>query len=388
VSGSPDLAAQAAYAAGFRGPALLTAVEIAGAESGFGANPGPSATDDYGFWQINHPSHPSYGTAQLLSDPLYNAQATYAISSAGTNWTPWSTYNSGAFRNPSIVAAATAAVNRLAAGLGSAASSAIRAAFPLGAGKYTLTQGYKGNSGGHPGVDLAIAAGSPIYAAESGTIRSVGGDPGGFGSDYPVEVLADGTTLTYGHAEKSYVSAGQKVTAGQIIALVGSEGDSTGPHLHFQVNSPSGALEDPLAWLQAQGAGTVTASGGFTPAPAGFSAMGTLSSDTFPGGSADPLNWPGEAASSVQDAITGGIQALLGGITGGIQSILGGLFFLMLKGTAVAAGGALIVIGVASTVKKDVAIPALPSPGGGAGAAAGAGATGAASELPLAAAAV
>lgn len=373
MTSGADLAAQAAYAAGFRGTALLTAVEVSGAESTFGANPGPSATNDYGLWQINAPSHPSYSTSQLLSDPLYNAQAAYAISNKGTNWTPWSTYNSGAYRNPSIVAAAQSAVGNLANMLGSAASQVMGAVFPLGTANYTITQKYAGNTGGHPGIDLAIAAGTPIYAVESGTIKSVGGDPTGFGNDYPVETLSDGTTLTYGHASKSYVAPGAKVTAGQIIALVGSEGDSTGAHLHFQVNSPSGALEDPLAWLQAQGAGTVTKTG-FT-AASGQQFSATLASDTFPGGSLDPLNWPGEAASSVGNYISGGIQ-----------SLLGGLFFLMIKGAAVVTGGALIVIGIASTVKKDVNIPALPAGGGGAAAGAGAGAgAGAASELPLAA---
>lgn len=380
----PNLVAQAAYAAGFRGQALLTAVQVAGAESSFGANLGPSPTNDYGLWQINSPSHPTYATSSLLSDPLYNARAAYAISNGGTNWTPWSTYNSGAYRAPGIVAAAQSAVSNLAGTLGSAASKALGAVFPLGSSKYSLTQKY-GGPGGHPGVDLALASGSPIYAVEAGTIHSVGGDPTGFGNDYPVETLADGTTLTYGHASKAFVRPGDKVTAGQIIALVGSEGDSTGPHLHFQVNSPTGALEDPLAWLQSQGVGQVGNSGAsFTVAPASLNTGGvsaTLAADMFPGGSWDPLNWPGQAASSVASSVGNYIGQ-------GVQSLLGGLFFLMIKGAAVVTGGALIVLGVASTVKRDVPFPALPTGGGsGPGAAAGAGAGGASSELPLAAAA-
>ena len=49
-----------------------------------------------GLWQIYTVAHPEYD-AQRLTDPPYNAQAAYAISSSGTNWTPWSTYNSGAY---------------------------------------------------------------------------------------------------------------------------------------------------------------------------------------------------------------------------------------------------------------------------------------------------
>lgn len=367
ATSNPDLAAQSAYAAGFRGQALITAVAIAGAESSYGADPGPSPTNDYGFWQINSPSHPQYSTWQLLSSPLYNAQAAYAISGGGTNFTPWTTYTSGAYK--SHLSEATAAVNSIGTGLGSAAAAvaafAASIVFPLGSAKYTETQGYSPT--GHQGVDLAAPAGTPIYAAASGTIKSVGGDPSGFGNDYPVEVLPNGTTLTYGHASKSYVTAGQQVTAGQIIAAVGSEGDSTGNHLHFQVNLPNGASTDPLQWLagQEQGAGETSAQA----VALGTPAHAQLVADIAPGGSWDPLNWPGELASSAAGAVTSDIGSAL-------QTFAGNLLFIGLKIGAVVTGGALIVLGLASTVKRDVSVPIpLPAP-----AAAG-------EELPLAAAA-
>ena len=83
--------ARAAYEAGFRGDALTTAVAIAKAESSWYRDV-ISATNDYGLWQINAPSHPSYNTQQLLDDAVYNARAAFAISGQGKNWNPWYTY--------------------------------------------------------------------------------------------------------------------------------------------------------------------------------------------------------------------------------------------------------------------------------------------------------
>lgn len=86
--------------AGFpAGDSAVTAAAIALAESGGN----PQAVGDlalggsYGLWQVNHPAHPQYSTSELLI-PEYNAQAALAISNRGTNWAPWSTYTSGAYR--------------------------------------------------------------------------------------------------------------------------------------------------------------------------------------------------------------------------------------------------------------------------------------------------
>ena len=80
--------------------AAPTAAAIASAESGQGTNlvnpndPGGS----YGWWQINGAAHPQYNTGLLTSDPNYNAQAAIAVSNNGTNWTPWTTYQTGAYK--------------------------------------------------------------------------------------------------------------------------------------------------------------------------------------------------------------------------------------------------------------------------------------------------
>jgi murein DD-endopeptidase MepM/ murein hydrolase activator NlpD len=319
--------AQAAMAAGFTGQGLITAVAVAGAESGFGANPGPSPTGDYGDWQINHQAHPQYDTTRLLSDPLYNAQAAYAVSGGGANWSPWTTYTSGAYQQ--FLPAAEAAVS----GLASAAQTVVNYVFPLASGSYTETQSYHDPSTGgtHPGVDLAAPAGTPIYAAAAGTIKSVGGDPTGFGNDYPVEQLADGTTLTYGHAEKSLVTAGQSVSPGQIIALVGTEGDSTGDHLHFQVNLPNGQTTDPLAWLQAHAAASDTTAQ-LAALAGGGGGSGTITAQTAAFNPLSSADW---------------------------KSLLADAFIIVMKGVVVLAGASMVVLGVASTTGHGAKLPSI-----------------------------
>lgn len=91
--------------AGFEGDSLVTATAIGLAESG--GNPNAynpevgagtaSGQGSYGIWQVYLADHPTY-TPQALLDPQTNATAAYSISSNGTNFSPWSTYNSGAFQ--------------------------------------------------------------------------------------------------------------------------------------------------------------------------------------------------------------------------------------------------------------------------------------------------
>jgi hypothetical protein len=86
--------------AGFRGNALTIAVAVALAESGGNTQAiNQSDKTDYGLWQINIAAHPQYSPQRLLSDPLYNAQAAYQISSSGSNWNPWTTFTNGAYKN-------------------------------------------------------------------------------------------------------------------------------------------------------------------------------------------------------------------------------------------------------------------------------------------------
>ena len=86
---------------------------------------------------------------------------------------------------------------------------------------------------GHTGLDIAAPAGTPIKAAAGGTV-TFSGYSGGYG--YVVKLdNGNGVETYYGHCSKLYVSTGEKVEAGDVIAAVGSTGNSTGNHLHFEV---------------------------------------------------------------------------------------------------------------------------------------------------------
>ncbi|HSA49927.1 MAG TPA: transglycosylase family protein [Yinghuangia sp.] len=118
--------------------------------------------------------------------------------------------------------------------------------------------GSYGNSGslwsnGHTGEDFSAASGTPVKAVTSGTIVKAG-----WGGAYGNEIVikhADGKYTQYGHLSSLSVSVGQKVATGQQVGLAGSTGNSTGPHLHFEVRTtPSyGSDVNPLAYLRAHG---------------------------------------------------------------------------------------------------------------------------------------
>ena len=86
----------------------------------------------------------------------------------------------------------------------------------------------------HSGTDFGAEHGSPINAADSGTVYFCGLVNGGYGNAVIID-HGNGLTTLYGHASELYVVEGQGVQQGQAIAAVGSTGLSTGPHLHFEV---------------------------------------------------------------------------------------------------------------------------------------------------------
>lgn len=102
----------------------------------------------------------------------------------------------------------------------------------------------------HGGIDIGAPLGAPIYAASSGSVVYAG-PASGFGNEVILQHAGNVETV-YGHMERILVTAGSPVAVGQPIALVGSEGESTGPHLHFEVHV-NGSLTDPLPWLIAHG---------------------------------------------------------------------------------------------------------------------------------------
>jgi len=99
----------------------------------------------------------------------------------------------------------------------------------------------------HPGVDIANKSGTPLYAADSGTVEFAGWATG-YG--YSVVINHGGGKKTrYGHASKLFVSVGDEVEKGENIAAMGSTGWSTGPHIHFEVII-NGKKYNPLNYIK------------------------------------------------------------------------------------------------------------------------------------------
>jgi murein DD-endopeptidase MepM/ murein hydrolase activator NlpD len=98
----------------------------------------------------------------------------------------------------------------------------------------------------HPGMDIAVPTGTPIRAADGGTVR-LAGPAGGYGNYTCIQHTAT-LSSCYGHQSKIMVSVGQHVSQGQIIGLSGNTGFSTGPHLHFEARI-NGAVTNPMNYL-------------------------------------------------------------------------------------------------------------------------------------------
>jgi murein DD-endopeptidase MepM/ murein hydrolase activator NlpD len=108
---------------------------------------------------------------------------------------------------------------------------------PVPAG-YTWTRGF---TSFHTGVDLAAPVGQPVVAAMNGVVVFSGWNTYGYG--YAIVISAGPYMTLYGHLSADNVNCGQYVNAGQIIGAVGSTGDSSGPHLHFEIRVNGGAVD-------------------------------------------------------------------------------------------------------------------------------------------------
>ncbi len=92
-----------------------------------------------------------------------------------------------------------------------------------------------GSQSFHSGVDIGASSGTPVASAGNGTVISAGWN-GGYGNCVIVD-MGNGLSSVYAHLSSIYVSNGQVVSAGQSVGAVGSTGNSTGPHLHFEMRS-------------------------------------------------------------------------------------------------------------------------------------------------------
>ncbi|MDH6124459.1 M23 family metallopeptidase [Kitasatospora sp. GP82] len=108
-------------------------------------------------------------------------------------------------------------------------------------------------AGYHTGVDFAVSPGTPLLAVGRATVVSAAWD-GAYGKEVVLR-LADGHFAQYAHMSSLEVNAGQAVSAGQEIGRSGTTGNSTGPHLHFEIRSANryAAVVDPIAYLSAHG---------------------------------------------------------------------------------------------------------------------------------------
>ncbi|QGZ49578.1 peptidoglycan DD-metalloendopeptidase family protein [Streptomyces sp. QHH-9511] len=169
-------------------------------------------------------------------------------------------------------AAAKQAAAKKAAAQKAAVKKAVKKAAPVAAkksaswvkpvGSYTLTASF--NQGGamwshkHSGQDFAVPVGTPVKAAGAGTVVKAGPNGGGDGPAYGNAVVikhANGKYSQYAHLSKINVGIGQKVGAGQKIALSGNTGNSSGPHLHFEIRTTPnyGSALNPAAFLRSVG---------------------------------------------------------------------------------------------------------------------------------------
>ncbi|MYW63757.1 peptidoglycan DD-metalloendopeptidase family protein [Streptomyces sp. SID8379] len=129
--------------------------------------------------------------------------------------------------------------------------------YKLPVASYTVTgtfgqPGAMWSSGYHTGLDFAASTGTPIYAIHSGTVTEAGW-AGAYGYR-TIITLDDGTELWFCHQSSLNVSAGQKVSTGDVIGRVGATGNVTGPHLHLEVHPGGDATGiDPAAWLRGKG---------------------------------------------------------------------------------------------------------------------------------------
>ena len=233
--------------------------------------------DSLGLFQ-QRPSQ-GWGTPAQLMDPVYAATAFYVTLLRVPGWQQCRSRGrpaGAAQRLPGRLRQmggdARALVGQVAARLGLPGGCPTTGwVLPLPAGSYRLSSPYGPRWGGfHYGQDFAAATGTPIHAAAAGTVveaectstfcdrpgtLDAAGAPITPGCGWTVKILhADHVATTYCHASAVAVRAGQTVTAGQVIGWVGSTGNSTGPHLHFQIHVGAPPIDnsttvDPVAYL-------------------------------------------------------------------------------------------------------------------------------------------
>jgi len=143
-----------------------------------------------------------------------------------------------------------------------AAKKAVSASWIDPVKKYTLSAGFaqagKMWQSTHSGQDFAVPSGTKVMAAHGGTVVKAGGNGAGDGPAYGNAIVikhASGVYSQYAHLSRIDVKIGQVVKTGQKIALSGSTGNSSGPHLHFEIRTTAnyGSAVNPVTFLHSKG---------------------------------------------------------------------------------------------------------------------------------------
>ena len=191
------------------------------------------------------------GSASLAADPLAAARAFVST---------------GRSESRDVLQCGSSALEANGQVAAGATTEPVEIMYPLAEGTYRLTSRFGYRWGGmHDGLDMAAPAGTPIHAVASGEVTYVGyGLQGRSGMIVVVEHVIDGQTFwtwyIHMYPDGIFVDVGQQVNAGDVIAEVGSYGNSTGPHLHLEVHlgTEENAV-DPATWLAENHAAPLTA---------------------------------------------------------------------------------------------------------------------------------
>jgi murein DD-endopeptidase MepM/ murein hydrolase activator NlpD len=214
-----------------------------------GGQGGQKGLDDIPGWQSMTPTHAAHAV-QRNADPEYytkfHGPAQQVVAALGGGLPP----NPNATPPPDCPTTPTQAGAPLPAGPGGWVRPAV--------GRLSSGFGNRGATAAssaqhHNGQDIANTCGTPIYAASAGAVIS-SGPASGFGNWIRID-HGNGLITVYGHMKAAdlLVHVGDHVTAGQQISRIGSEGQSTGCHLHFGV-AVNGSYVDPAPFLTARGA--------------------------------------------------------------------------------------------------------------------------------------
>lgn len=295
--GGVAVAASAALAAGWTALDAVTAVAVAGAESGYNPNAENPTSTAKGMWQIMMSLHEPKFNGADWRDPYASARVAHMLW-VESGWQPWVAYTSGAYRShlTEARAAVAAAGNTPVAATNAALcdlTSVVNGGVVWPEPKETDSRNY-GNTGSnwanqHTGTDFSVACGTPVKASTGGTI--VVDTTQAWAGTWLVKVVTapHGVATWYAHMQQLTVVAGQTVAAGQVIGMVGTRGNSTGCHLHFEVHPTNGTIyQDPVnpsVWLDQHAGGVITVPVGQTGARYIVGTLNMLGhSHTRPGG--------------------------------------------------------------------------------------------------------